>query len=138
MSSQDFLHRDMKSANILLDIDCFAPIGDFRMSQWRNRTDGQLTEGVETTQWMAPEVLMNHTYDKKTNVSSYGMVLWEMLLRDVPFCGIKSVQIAVAVVQDAVQPLMPQDAPLKLVKLIERCWTQNRSGQPDANAISRH
>jgi serine/threonine protein kinase len=51
---------------------------------------------------MAPEVLMNRPYDKKTNVSSYGMLLWEMLLYDVSFCGIKSVQIAVTVAQDAV------------------------------------
>ena len=64
-------------------------------------------------------------------------MLWEMLSRDIPFRGMKDIQIAMAVIHHGSRPLMPQDAPPKLAKLIERCWTRDPEVRPDFPTIVR-
>ncbi|RHY84626.1 hypothetical protein DYB35_003119 [Aphanomyces astaci] len=72
-----FVHRDLKSRNILIDADTGAKLSDFGIS--RNRAaDETMTAGVGTCRWMAPEVIRGEKYDAACDVWSFGCVLAEM------------------------------------------------------------
>lgn len=91
------LHRDLKSSNVLLMQPIrsasqvpFAKVADFglaRISEVTN-TNPLMTVGVGTWRWMAPEVLEDSdigTYDKKADVFSYAMLMYEVLARKMPY-----------------------------------------------------
>lgn len=61
------LHRDLKSANILLDESYTAKLADFGLSRLKAVRSG-MTGNCGTVQWMAPEVLSNEDYAEPADV----------------------------------------------------------------------
>lgn len=133
----NLLHRDIKSLNVLLDADDFPKLCDFGMSRTIAENKELMTGGVGTAQWMAPEILNSEPYDEKSDVYSYGILLWELLTADIPFRGMKDVQVAMAVISNQTRPIIPQDCPPKLNKFIKMCWDQEAQRRPDFGSIAR-
>ncbi len=65
------LHRDLKSANILLDDSYNAKVADFGLSRLKAQ-ERSMTGNCGTVQWMAPEILANDSYAEPADVYSYG------------------------------------------------------------------
>ncbi|OHT13310.1 TKL family protein kinase [Tritrichomonas foetus] len=135
--SMNYLHRDLKSLNILLDADDYPKVCDFGMSRTMPEDDQKtlLTGGAGTVQWMAPEVLNSDPYDKKADVYSYGIMLWEIMTCEVPFRGLRDVQIAMAVVGNGSRPMIPADNVGRLGRFIKMCWDQDPSKRPTFDSI---
>lgn len=52
-----------------------------------------MTGQCGTYQWMAPEVIAGHVYTEKADVFSFGVILWEMFTRKVPYEGMQPMQV---------------------------------------------
>lgn len=73
--SQKLLHRDIKSANILLNRKGELKLGDFGLGR-KFKNDGNLTYKVVTLWYRAPELILGYKkYDYKVDVWSVGCVL---------------------------------------------------------------
>eukprot|EP00934_Nitzschia_sp_Nitz4_P006741 Nitzschia sp. Nitz4//scaffold50_size126154//107061//109970//NITZ4_003702-RA/size126154-processed-gene-0.64-mRNA-1//-1//CDS//3329553749//6731//frame0 len=128
------LHRDLKSANLLLDESYTAKVCDFGLSRLKAQARS-MTGNCGTVQWMAPEVLANKKYDEKADVFSYGIILWELLSRECPYEGMTAIQCALAVLNRDKRPEIPKWCPPQFHALIRSCTKKDQSQRPTFSEI---
>ncbi|KAH9291678.1 hypothetical protein KI387_016964, partial [Taxus chinensis] len=130
LHSQGVIHRDLKSENLLFTGDMCLKIVDFGIACEEVNCD-YLNEDPGTYRWMAPEMISHKPYNRKVDVYSFGIVLWEIATGRVPYEDMTPVQAAFAVVHKNARPTLPEDCPLAMRKLIDNCWAQNPEKRPD-------
>uniref|UniRef100_A0A7N0ZWQ7 non-specific serine/threonine protein kinase n=1 Tax=Kalanchoe fedtschenkoi TaxID=63787 RepID=A0A7N0ZWQ7_KALFE len=91
------VHRDLKTSNLLVDRNWTVKVGDFGLSRLKNSTFLTAKSGRGTPQWMAPEVLRNEPSNEKSDVFSFGVILWELVTESVPWSELNSLQVAYSV-----------------------------------------
>eukprot|EP01018_Ginkgo_biloba_P013382 Gb_10076 [translate_table: standard] len=87
------VHRDLKSSNLLVDKNWTVKVGDFGLSRLRHATFLTAKSGKGTPQWMAPEVLRNEPSNEKSDIYSFGVILWELATEKVPWSGLNPMQM---------------------------------------------
>ncbi|GLT63458.1 hypothetical protein SLA2020_360230 [Shorea laevis] len=74
------IHRDVKAANILLDDDCEAVVGDFGLAKLLDHHESHVTTAVRgTVGHIAPEYLSTGQSSEKTDVFGFGILLLELI-----------------------------------------------------------
>jgi len=142
------VHRDLKSLNLLLacpirgsDDVPGVKVSDFGLSRAFRPDAAQavMTNGAGTYHWMAPEVLSGQGYDEKVDVYSYGICLFELITRRIPYegSGLEPVSIAVAVSRGKRPDVafIPEDTPADLRFTMKCCWAHRSSGRPGFDTI---
>jgi len=124
------VHRDIKPQNVLIDSEGRAKLTDFGISRQLEQ-DGMTATGrvLGTTDYVAPEQAMGHKVDPRTDIYSLGVVLYEMLVGQVPFSADSQVGVAMKHVNEElpdVQRRRPEvSAAVALV--VERSTTKDPS-----------
>ncbi|KAJ6998896.1 serine/threonine-protein kinaseY8-like isoform X1 [Populus alba x Populus x berolinensis] len=134
LHQNNIVHRDLKSANLLMDENGVAKVADFGVARVQDQS-GVMTAETGTYRWMAPEVIEHKPYDHKADVFSFGIVLWELLTGKLPYEHLSPLQAAVGVVQQGLRPSIPSHSHPKLAELLDRCWQQDPSLRPDFSEI---
>eukprot|EP00900_Chrysochromulina_parva_P023007 jgi/Chrpa1/533/Chrysochromulina_OHIO_Genome00010341-RA len=133
LHQQEVIHRDVKSANVLLDADLHAKVSDFGIST----TFGpEHTAETGTYRSMAPEVLTHHPYNEMCDVFSFGVLLWEIGHIEIPFGSDSFLQAAFAVAVERKRPPVALPPPLgALAPLIQACWQHEPSDRPPMSRV---
>ena len=131
------VHRDLKPANIKLTANDSVKILDFGLAKALEGDPGQVdisssptisrmaTQAgiiLGTAAYMSPEQAKGKSVDRRTDVWSFGCVLYEMLTAKMPFSGETVTDTLAAVIR--AQPdwsLLPKDTPAHIRVLLQRC-----------------
>uniref|UniRef100_A0A4W5PZS1 Mitogen-activated protein kinase kinase kinase 20 n=1 Tax=Hucho hucho TaxID=62062 RepID=A0A4W5PZS1_9TELE len=122
------IHRDLKSRNVVLTADKVLKICDFGASKFQSHTTHMTVVG--TFPWMAPEVIQSLPVSETCDTYSYGVVLWEMLTREVPFKGFEGLQVAWLVVEKQERLTIPTSCPPSFADLMKKCWLAEPKERP--------
>ncbi|MBZ5632387.1 MAG: serine/threonine-protein kinase [Acidobacteriia bacterium] len=124
------LHRDIKPANILVAKNGYAKLADFGLAKLDedrpSDTTGTLTEGrtrpgvvLGTIAYMSPEQASGKKLDSRSDIFSFGAVLYELLAGKKPFSGASELELLKTVIHGTPHPL-GEDVPLALRMVVEK------------------
>jgi serine/threonine protein kinase len=139
-SQPQIIHRDLKPGNLLYDEHWNVKVCDFGLAAVKERGQKIQDQGSipGTPIWMAPEVMMGRQLDEKSDVYSYGIVLWEILTGQEPFLEYKSFRVFKrAICLENIRPPIPDWVPAPLSNLMKSCWQKDPGGRPGFDEIAR-
>ncbi|XP_066493601.1 receptor-interacting serine/threonine-protein kinase 2-like [Tiliqua scincoides] len=138
------LHHRLKPSNILLDLEYRAKISDYGLTTWRRQQLQSVLQSCNNRScwdllYLSPEILQGGSFSREGDIYSFGMVCWEILSRQTPLKGAKTLLKAVMGVCSGMRPgiepeYIPNSLPYrnKLLQLTILCWHQEPGYRPHA------
>jgi len=131
------VHRDLKSGNVMVTPDGHIKLLDFGLSRIHRRAEvSNETETAEfasstetiagTPPYCAPEVLRREAIDARSDIWSFGVLLYEMASGRMPFTGSTIFELGSAILKDS-PPRLPSNIPEELEDVITRCLQKDAS-----------
>ncbi|CDP03662.1 unnamed protein product [Coffea canephora] len=137
LHSKKFVHRDVKSENMLLNANRTLKIADFGVARVEAQNPRDMTGETGTLGYMAPEVLDGKPYNRKCDVYSFGICLWEIYCCDMPYPNLSFADLSSAVVNQNLRPEIPRCCPGALASVMRKCWDANPDKRPEMDEVVR-
>ncbi|XP_056856226.1 serine/threonine-protein kinase STY13-like [Raphanus sativus] len=135
LHSKVIVHRDVKSENMLLEPNKTLKIADFGVARVEAQNPQDMTGETGTLGYMAPEVLEGKAYNRKCDVYSFGVCLWEIYCCDMPYADCSFAEISHAVVHKNLRPEIPKCCPQSVANIMRRCWDPNPDKRPEMEEV---
>ncbi|XP_036426550.1 tyrosine-protein kinase receptor Tie-1 isoform X2 [Colossoma macropomum] len=135
LSDKQFIHRDLAARNVLVGENLVAKIADFGLSRgeevYVKKTMGRLP-----VRWMAIESLNYSVYTTKSDVWSFGVLLWEIVsLGGTPYCGMTCAELYEKLPQ-GYRMEKPRSCDDEVYELMRQCWRDRPYERPPFSQIS--
>jgi len=132
LSSKVCVHRDLAARNVLLGKDNLAMVSDFGLSRdvYESGEYENTSGGMLPVRWMAPESLEDYTYGVKSDVWSFGVVMWEIESGGkMPYSGLGGIEI-VDFLKSGQRLKQPDGCPDNIYQIMTTCWSYDPLKRP--------
>ncbi|XP_004505487.1 serine/threonine-protein kinase EDR1 isoform X1 [Cicer arietinum] len=128
------IHRDVKSANCLVDKHWTVKICDFGLSRIVTDSPMRDSSSAGTPEWMAPELIRNEPFTEKCDIFSLGVIMWELCTLNRPWEGVHPERVVYAVANEGSRLEIPEGP---LGRLIAECWAEPHERPSCEEILSR-
>ncbi|XP_059085701.1 proto-oncogene tyrosine-protein kinase ROS-like isoform X2 [Tigriopus californicus] len=138
LSDMQYIHRDIAARNCLVSSmnpqERVVKIGDFGLARdiYKDAYYRKNGQSLLPIKWMAPESLADNKYTIKSDVWSFGVLLWEIinLGRSLPYSSMTNLEV-MTFVPNGGHPEIPPNCPERLKNLMLRCWAFHPDQRPE-------
>ncbi|XP_019859173.1 PREDICTED: tyrosine-protein kinase SRK2-like [Amphimedon queenslandica] len=138
LGEQDYIHCDLRAENILLGDHNIVKIANFDLAQHLNGKKYQiLKESTKVAiKWTAPEGYTLSRLSIKSDVWSFGILLWELATKGKePYPGMTDEEVKEAVSSKGYHMPIPQNCPKPFKQLMPNCWKIYENERPNFRDI---
>ncbi|XP_022804496.1 uncharacterized protein LOC111341760 isoform X2 [Stylophora pistillata] len=138
ISAHQLIHRDLAARNVLVGAGLHCKITDFGMARDLGRGEIYVrrSNGVMPVKWMAVESLTKQIYTTKSDVWSYGIVLYEIFtLGGNPYEGLTGEEVFKYIASGHRLRRTSEISP-ELYNLMLQCWQEDPSDRPTFSTIA--
>ena len=136
LHSRNIFHRDLKSANVFLQKNGQAKLGDLNVSKVAKK--GLLYTQTGTPYYASPEVWRDQPYDSKSDIWSLGCVLYEMCTLKPPFRANDMNGLYKRVLKGSFAPIDPNCYSRNLAKVLSALLKVDSNQRPSCDDILQH
>ncbi|EEY67488.1 protein kinase, putative [Phytophthora infestans T30-4] len=143
LHTRQVIHRDLKARNILLTKRLQPKLIDFGTSRLWEPND--MSAGVGTPFWTAPEVLESSEYTEKADIYSFGVLLTELDTCEAPYHDTlgangekkKPFHVLKDVVDGTLRPSLSTGCPQRICRAADACFQHDPTLRPSASELVR-
>ncbi|KAM6169791.1 macrophage-stimulating protein receptor [Rhynchocyon petersi] len=134
LAEQKFVHRDLAARNCMLDESFTVKVADFGLTRGiLNKEYYSIQQHCHArlpVKWMALESLQTYKFSTKSDVWSFGVLLWELLTRGAaPYSHIDPFDLVYFLAQGRRLP-QPEYCPDSLYEMMQHCWAPEPRARP--------
>ncbi|VVD04686.1 unnamed protein product, partial [Leptidea sinapis] len=137
LSSKGIIHRDLAARNVLITEERTCKVADFGFARdvagthvYERKSDGRLP-----IRWMAPESLYDDIFSVKSDIWSFGVLLWEIVtLGSTPYPGLSAGDV-MRKVRDGHRLEKPEHCRRELYNIMYYCWDAEPSSRPEFKEV---
>ena len=137
--SRKIIHRDLAARNILLGHGFTAKVGDFGLARDVYKYQAYLknSSGMVPIKWMAIESIRDSIYTEKTDIWSFGILLWELFtLGGTPYPGMHANEVYQLLLNGKrMDP--PVHCPQEISNIMLECWNENAKDRPNFQNLKK-
>lgn len=138
LEESNFVHRDLAARNVLLVTQHYAKISDFGLSKALRADENYYkaqTHGKWPVKWYAPECINYYKFSSKSDVWSFGVLMWEAFsYGQKPYRGMKGSEVT-AMLEKGERMGCPAGCPREMYDLMNLCWTYDVENRPGFTAV---
>ncbi|KAH9738419.1 serine/threonine-protein kinase CTR1 [Citrus sinensis] len=121
---------ERRRLNMAYDVVC-----DFGLSRLKANTFLSSKSAAGTPEWMAPEVLRDEPSNEKSDIYSFGVILWELATLQQPWGNLNPAQVVAAVGFKGKRLEIPRNVNPHVASIIEACWANEPWKRPSFSTI---
>uniref|UniRef100_A0A3B4TYY1 Tyrosine-protein kinase n=1 Tax=Seriola dumerili TaxID=41447 RepID=A0A3B4TYY1_SERDU len=127
----NYIHRDLRAANILVGDNLACKIADFGLARLIEDNEYTARQGAKfPIKWTAPEAALYGRFTIKSDVWSFGILLTELVTKGrVPYPGMVNREVLEQVERGYRMPC-PQGCPESLHEMMKLCWKKDPDERP--------
>ncbi|NWU34212.1 LCK kinase, partial [Hylia prasina] len=131
IEAKNYIHRDLRAANILVSDALCCKIADFGLARLIEDNEYTAREGAKfPIKWTAPEAINYGTFTIKSDVWSFGILLTEIVTYGrIPYPGMTNPEVIQNLERGYRMP-QPDNCPAELYELMRQCWKESPEERP--------
>ena len=120
---KDIVHRDIKSANLMVTAQSHVRIMDFGLARLADRSQLTKTDArLGTPAYMSPEQVRGKDADQRSDIWSLGVVLYQMVSGRLPFSGEAEAAVTYGILNEQPEPVtaLRSGLPIELDRILDK------------------